>query len=45
MLRYELTARILVEEEGHADWIESQLHAISEVGLPRYLTEHLHAGA
>ncbi|OGH56390.1 MAG: bacterioferritin [Candidatus Lindowbacteria bacterium RIFCSPLOWO2_12_FULL_62_27] len=39
----EMAAKILVEEEEHADWIESQLHAISEVGLARYLTEHLHA--
>ncbi len=38
----EMAARILVEEEEHADWIESQLHAISEIGLARYLTEHLH---
>lgn len=38
----ELAAKILVSEEEHMDWIESQLHAISEIGLARYLTEHLH---
>ncbi len=41
----ELAAKILVDEEEHADWIESQQHAISEIGLARYLTEHLHPSA
>ncbi|MBI4179757.1 bacterioferritin [bacterium] len=39
----ELAAKILIDEEEHADWIEAQLHAIGEIGLARYLTEHLHS--
>jgi bacterioferritin len=29
---------LLKDEEGHADWLEAQLHQISEVGYERYLT-------
>ena len=27
----------LKDEEGHADWLEIQLHQIAEIGLERYL--------
>ncbi len=30
--------RIIVEEEKHVDWIESQLHQIKEMGYENYLT-------
>ena len=33
---------MLVSEESHADWLETQLEAISQVGLERYLAEQLH---
>ena len=38
----ELLARILVDEEEHADWLETQLEAIGQVGIENYLTEQLH---
>lgn len=38
----ELLERILVGEEEHADWIETQLEAITQVGLQNYLAQHLH---
>jgi bacterioferritin len=38
----ELLAGMLVSEEDHADWLETQLEAISQVGLERYLAEQLH---
>ncbi|MFQ6673262.1 MAG: bacterioferritin [Fidelibacterota bacterium] len=37
----ELFEHMLVEEEGHVDWLETQLRLISEVGYERYLTEHI----
>ena len=37
----ELLERHLVSEEKSADWLESQLHAIREVGRERYLAEQL----
>lgn len=37
----ELVESILQDEEHHIDWLEAQLHAISEIGLPNYLTEQL----
>ena len=33
----ELLATILVESEEHVDWLETQLHLISQVGLQNYL--------
>ncbi|MGP8173856.1 MAG: bacterioferritin [Terracidiphilus sp.] len=33
----DLFIRLLKEEEGHADWLETQLHQIAEIGLERYL--------
>lgn len=37
----ELLAEILVAEEEHADWLETQLTAIEQVGLQNYLAEQL----
>jgi bacterioferritin len=34
----ELLEHIIVEEEDHVDWIESQLHQIKEMGYENYLT-------
>jgi bacterioferritin len=38
----ELLAEILVGEEEHADWLETQLHAFGELGAPSYLAQQLH---
>jgi bacterioferritin len=38
----ELLAHILVDEEEHADWLETQLEAIRQIGVENYLTEQLH---
>ena len=38
----ELLAGILVEEEHHADWLETQLETIRQIGLPHYLAQQLH---
>jgi len=38
----ELLEKILVDEEHHIDWLEAQLHAISEMGIENYLAQHLH---
>ena len=32
---------ILTSEEDHADWLETQLSAIEQVGLQNYLSEQL----
>lgn len=32
------------DEEKHADWFESQLDAISRVGVQQYLAQHVNAG-
>ncbi|MBL8954378.1 MAG: bacterioferritin, partial [Myxococcaceae bacterium] len=37
----ELLEAILVDEEDHIDWIESQLEAIKQVGEQNYLAEQL----
>jgi bacterioferritin len=37
----ELFEKILVDEEEHVDWLEAQLHMISEVGLQNYLAEQI----
>ena len=37
----ELLERILVSEENHTDWIESQLYAIEEIGEENYLSQQL----
>jgi bacterioferritin len=37
----ELFEHNLKDEEGHVDWLEAQLHLISEIGYERYLTQQL----
>ena len=37
-----LLEEILLGEERHADWVETQLHAIGELGEVQYLAEQLH---
>ena len=37
----ELLEKILLDEEEHIDYLEAQLHAISEVGAPNYISEQL----
>lgn len=37
----DLLERILVSEEEHADWLETQLHLIEKIGEERYLGERL----
>jgi len=34
----DLFVRLLKDEEEHVDWLEAQLHQISEMGYERYLT-------
>jgi bacterioferritin len=38
----ELLADILVGEEDHADWLETQLDAFARLGATAYLAEQLH---
>ncbi|MDQ3351690.1 MAG: bacterioferritin [Actinomycetota bacterium] len=38
----ELLAGILVDEEQHADWLETQLAAIAQLGEANYLAHQLH---
>lgn len=38
----DLLEGILVDEEEHIDWLEGQLHAISEMGIENYLAQQLH---
>ena len=40
----ELLEKILVDEEHHIDYLEGQLHAITQVGLENYLAQQLHKG-
>ena len=37
----ELLERILVGEEDHADWLETQLELIAQVGEAHYLAQHI----
>ena len=37
----ELLEQILVSEEEHIDWLESQQDAIAQVGVENYLAQHL----
>ena len=36
-----LFEKILIEEEEHVDWLESQLLQIQEMGLPNYLAQQI----
>jgi bacterioferritin len=38
----ELLADILVSEEEHADWLETQLETIRQVGIENYLSQQMH---
>jgi bacterioferritin len=38
----ELLEEILVGEESHADWLESQLELVRQLGEPHYLAQHIH---
>jgi bacterioferritin len=40
----ELAEKILSDEEHHIDWLEGQLHAISEMGMANYLAQQLKEG-
>ncbi len=37
----ELFEELLAVEEGHVDWLETQLHQIGEIGLDRYLSQQI----
>lgn len=37
----DLLERILVSEEEHIDWIETQLETVRQIGLPLYLAQQL----
>jgi len=37
----DLFVRLLLDEEGHVDWLEAQLHMINEVGYERYLAMNM----
>ncbi len=37
----ELLEKILVSEEEHIDWLETQLHLIEEIGISQYLAEQI----
>jgi bacterioferritin len=38
----ELLEHILVDEEKHVDWLETQLHQIIELGYQNYLSQQIH---
>lgn len=38
----DLFEKILVSEEEHIDWIESQLELIKQLGAAHYLAQHIH---
>ena len=40
----ELAEKVLSDEEHHIDWLEGQLHAISEMGIANYLAQQLKEG-
>ena len=33
---------IITSEEGHIDWIETQMETIKQVGVENYLSQHMH---
>jgi bacterioferritin len=38
----ELFRKLLLDEERHVDYLESQLHIIKEVGIENYLARQMH---
>ena len=38
----ELIERILVSEEEHLDWLETQIHLVESIGEAHYLAQHVH---
>jgi bacterioferritin len=38
----DLFKRLLKDEEGHADFLDAQLHSIKEMGIANYLAQQLH---
>jgi len=38
----DLLESILTDEEEHIDWLEAQLHSISEMGIENYLAQQMH---
>ena len=38
----EMLEHIVVDEEQHIDWIETQFHQIKEVGYENYLAQQIH---
>jgi bacterioferritin len=38
----DLFKRLLKDEEGHADFLDTQLHSIKEMGIANYLAQQLH---
>jgi bacterioferritin len=39
----EVLEHLVLGEEEHLDWIETQLHAIGDIGIERYLQSQLHS--
>jgi bacterioferritin len=39
----EMLEDLVVGEEDHLDWIETQLHAIDVIGIERYLQSQLYS--
>ena len=39
----ELLTTILVDSEGHVDWLESQLELVQQMGEPHYLAQQIHS--
>jgi bacterioferritin len=37
----DMLTKILVSEEEHTDWLETQLHLVEQLGLSAYLTEQI----
>ena len=40
----DLFEQILIDEEEHVDYLEGQLHIITEIGLDKYLSQQIHGG-
>ena len=40
----EMLEHMLVSEQHHVDWLETQLHLIEEIGTKHYLAQQIHGG-